>query len=84
MKPHFKSLLAGAVLASCALPVISSLQAQVVAVAPPAPVRLQYKVIAGGPAPDGRVIEEEVNRLAVQGWRVRTSIMTGVIMEKEL
>lgn len=84
MKPHFKSLLAGAVLAACAVPVISSLHAQTVTVAPSAPAPVQYRIVAGGPAADGRVIEAEINQLAAQGWRVRASVMAGVIMEKQL
>ncbi|MES2708465.1 MAG: hypothetical protein V4726_17870 [Verrucomicrobiota bacterium] len=83
MKPHLPSVLCGSLLTVCAIPVISSLQAQVVTVSPATPVPVQYKIITAGQAPDGRVLEAEINRMAAQGWRVRTSVMAGVVMEKE-
>jgi hypothetical protein len=82
MNLQLKSLLAGAALATCAVSVISSLHAQTGTVASAAPVPVQYKIIASGNIPDGKVIEEEINRMAAQGWRVRASIMAGVIMER--
>ncbi|RYD35137.1 MAG: hypothetical protein EOP86_09275 [Verrucomicrobiaceae bacterium] len=84
MKPHLASFLCGAALTACAVPVISTLHAQTVTVTPAqAQVQVQYKILAGGPAPDGKTMEDELNRLAAQGWRVRTSVMAGVILEKE-
>lgn len=82
MKPHLASFLCGAALTACAIPVISTLHAQTVTVTPAA-TQVQYKILAGGPVPDGKVMEEELNRLAAQGWRVRTSVMAGVILERE-
>lgn len=82
MKPQLKSAIGAALLTACVASVISAVPAQEAAVAPAAMTMVQYKIVAAGTFRDGNALEQELNRLAAQGWRVRTSIATGVILEK--
>jgi hypothetical protein len=80
MKSTIKAALCGSLATAIVATILSVLPPRQVAASGQGGV--QYKDLMAGGFSQGNALEEELNRLAGEGWRVRTSVMAGLILEK--
>ncbi len=82
MRPRTLAALAGVTLVLAAILAVSAFLPRQ-ANAAPAPVSEQYRIVSLRPyGDDVKRMEEDLNKLAADGWRVRTGIGAALVLAK--